>query len=56
MIGLAADAPTLIARLEHSGHFTDVRFFAPTTRGSDATLYRFHIEAQVEPLLDVTQD
>jgi general secretion pathway protein L len=56
MMGLAVDAPSLIAPLERSGHFTGVHFFAPTTRGADATLYRFHIEAQVEPRLDVTQD
>jgi len=56
MMGLAADAPSLIAPLEQSGHFTGVHLFAPTTRDSDATLYRFHIEAQVEPRLDVTQD
>jgi general secretion pathway protein L len=53
IIGLAADAPSLIAPLEQSGHFTGVHFFAPTTRGSDVTLYRFHIEAQVEPRLEI---
>jgi general secretion pathway protein L len=51
--GLAADAPSLIAPLEQSGHFTAVHFFAPTTREPDATLYRFHIEAQVEPRLEI---
>ena len=49
MIGLANDAPSLIAPLEHSGHLTDVHFFAPTTRGPDGTLFRFNIEARVEP-------
>ncbi len=56
VIGLAADAPSLIAPLEQSGHFTGVHFFGPTTRGADAGLYRFHIEAQVEPQLDVARD
>jgi general secretion pathway protein L len=49
MVGLASDAPSLIAPLEHSGHLTNVRFFAPTTRGTDGALVRFHIEARVEP-------
>jgi len=56
MIGLAADAPSLVAPLERSGHFTGVHFFAPTTRGADAALYRFHLEAQVEPRLDLDKD
>jgi len=49
IIGLADDAPALLAPLEQSGHLTNVRFFAPTTRGPDGRLFRFHIEAQVEP-------
>jgi general secretion pathway protein L len=49
MIGLANDAPSLIAPLERSGHLNDVHFFAPTTRGPDGTLFRFNIEARVEP-------
>jgi len=53
IVGLAADAPSLIAPLEQSGHFTGVHFFAPTTRGTNAALYQFHIQAQVEPRLDV---
>jgi general secretion pathway protein L len=56
IIGLAADAPSLIAPLEQSGHFSNVHFFAPTTRGSEAALYRFHIEAQVEPRLSVNAE
>jgi len=55
MTGLAANAPALIAPLEHSGHFADVRFAAPTTRGSDGALFRFQIEARVVPHLDVTE-
>ncbi|MFL5037167.1 MAG: PilN domain-containing protein [Microvirga sp.] len=53
MIGLAADAPSLIAPLEASGHLAEVRFFAPTTRSADENLFRFHIEARVQPRLEV---
>jgi general secretion pathway protein L len=49
MIGLTNDAPSLIAPLERSGHLSDVRFFAPTARGPDGNLFRFNIEAHVEP-------
>jgi general secretion pathway protein L len=49
IIGLANDAPALLAPLEQSEHLTNVRFFAPTTRGPDGRLFRFHIEARVEP-------
>jgi general secretion pathway protein L len=56
IIGLAADAPSLVAPLERSGHFSGVHFFAPTTRDPDATLYQFHIEAQVEPRLQLDKD
>jgi general secretion pathway protein L len=56
IIGLTSDAPSLIAPLERSGHLTGVHFFAPTTRGPDGTLFRFHIEARVVPGLDVTEN
>ena len=56
MVGLTSDAPSLIAPLEHSGHLTSVRFFAPTTRGTDGTLFRFHIEARVEPHFRIADD
>lgn len=49
IVGLADDAPSLIALLEQSGHLRDVRFFAPTTRGADGKRFVFHIEARVEP-------
>jgi general secretion pathway protein L len=45
IVGLASDVPSLIAPLEQSGHLTDVHFFAPTTRGSDGTRFKFYIEA-----------
>ena len=38
--GLADDAPSLIAPLERTGHFTGVRFVAPTTRGPDGARFR----------------
>jgi general secretion pathway protein L len=56
MIGLTTDAPSLIAPLDHSGHLTDVHFSAPTTRGGDGTLFRFNIEARVEPHFKIAED
>jgi general secretion pathway protein L len=56
LIGLTNDAPSLIAPLERSGHLTDVRFFAPTTRGPDGNLFRFSIEAHVEPHFRITEN
>jgi general secretion pathway protein L len=53
MIGLTSDAPALIAPLEASGHLTDVRFFAPTTRNAEGTHFRFYIEARIQPRLEV---
>jgi general secretion pathway protein L len=49
IVGLAKDAPSLIAPLEHSGALTGVHFFSPTTREPDGTHFRFHIEGQAEP-------
>jgi general secretion pathway protein L len=54
--GLADDAPALLAPLEQSGHLSKVRFFAPTTRGPDGKLFRFHIEAQVEPHINIAEE
>jgi general secretion pathway protein L len=56
IVGLASDAPSLIAPLEHFGQFAEVRFFAPSTRGPDGRLYWFHIEARVEPHNDVLEN
>ncbi len=56
MIGLANDAPALIAPLEHSGHLNGVHFFAPTTRGPDGALFRFNIEARVEPHFKIVEE
>ncbi|QPF87807.1 PilN domain-containing protein [Bradyrhizobium genosp. L] len=53
LVGLAGDAPALIAPLEQSGHFKDVHFFAPTTRNADGGHFVFHIEARVEPHLAI---
>ena len=51
--GLTGYAPSLIAPLEASGHFADVRFFAPTTRNVDGARFRFYIEARIQPRLQV---
>jgi len=56
IVGLANDAPSLVALLERSGRLTDVRFFAPTTRSPDGKRFRFNIEAQVEPGLKVAEE
>jgi general secretion pathway protein L len=56
IVGLADDAPSLIAPLEQSGHFKDVHFFAPTTRDSSGSRYLFHIEARVEPHPEIARD
>ena len=51
--GFADDAPALLAPLERSEHMTDVHFFAPTARGPDGKLFRFSIEAHVEPRIKI---
>jgi general secretion pathway protein L len=56
IIGLADDAPALLAPLEQTGHLTNVHFFAPTTRGPDGKLFRFHIEARVEPRTKIAEE
>ena len=56
MVGLADDAPGLLAPLEQSGHLTGVHFSAPTTRGSDGKSFRFSIEAHVEPRIRLKKE
>ena len=56
IVGLAGDAPALLAPLEQSGHLSSVRFFAPTTRGPDGKHFRFHIEARVEPRIRIAEE
>jgi general secretion pathway protein L len=56
ILGLTSDAPSLIGPLERSGHLTAVHFFAPTTRGPDGKLFKFHIEARVVPRLEITEN
>jgi general secretion pathway protein L len=56
IMGLADDAPALLAPLERSGHLTDVHFFAPTARAPDGKLFRFSIEAHVEPRIKIGED
>jgi general secretion pathway protein L len=55
IMGLAGDAPALLAPLERSDHLTDVHFFAPTARGPDGKLFRFSIEAHVEPRIKIRE-
>ena len=56
IMGFADDAPALLAPLERSKHVTDVHFFAPTARGPDGKLFRFSIEAHVEPRIKIGED
>ena len=56
IVGLADDAPKLLAPLEKSEHMTDVRFFAPTARGPDGKRFRFSIEARVQPQIRIGED
>jgi general secretion pathway protein L len=56
IMGLADDAPALLAPLERSDHLTDVHFFAPTARGPDGKLFRFSIEAHVEPRIKIGEE
>ena len=56
IMGLADDAPALLGPLERSEHMTDVHFFAPTARGPDGKLFRFSIEAHVEPRIKIGED
>jgi general secretion pathway protein L len=56
IMGLGEDVPALLAPLERSGHMTNVHFFAPTARGPDGKLFRFSIEAHVEPRIKIEED
>ena len=51
--GFANDAPSLLVPLERSGFFSDVHFFAQTTRNTQSAQFVFHIQARVEPRLDL---
>lgn len=53
IVGLAKDAPPLIAPLEHSGALTEVHFFSPTTREADGAHFRFHIEGRAQPNVEI---
>lgn len=51
--GFASDAPALLVPLERSGFFSDVHFFAQTTRNAEGAQFVFHIQARVEPRPDL---
>jgi general secretion pathway protein L len=53
--GLADDTPSLIAPLERTGHLSGVRSVAPATRDSNGARFRFNIEAQVAPRLEIPE-
>jgi general secretion pathway protein L len=53
--GLADDTPSLIAPLEQTGHLSAVRSVAPATRDSNGARFRFNIEAQVVPHLEIPE-
>jgi general secretion pathway protein L len=55
ILGLAEDVPALLAPLERSEHMTNVHFAAPTARGPDGKLFRFAIEAHVEPRIKIEE-
>jgi len=49
--GVTKDAPSLIALIEQSGRFTRATFSAPTTQSPSEPGERFHIEADIAPLV-----
>lgn len=49
LVGLADEAPALIAPLERAGPFSEVHFYAPTTQDNETRRFRFHIEAKIAP-------
>jgi general secretion pathway protein L len=51
LTGVTKDAPSLIALIEQSGRFTRATFSAPTTQSPSEPGERFHIEADIQPLI-----
>jgi general secretion pathway protein L len=49
--GVTKDAPSLISLIEQSGRFTRATFSAPTTQSPSEPGERFHIEADIQPLI-----
>ena len=55
IVGIADDTPSLIAPLKRTGHLSGVRSVAPATRDPDGARFRFNIEAQVVPRLEIPE-
>ena len=51
LTGVTKDAPSLISLIEQSGRFTRATFSAPTTQSPSEPGERFHIEAEIAPLV-----
>jgi len=53
IVGVTRDAAGLIGLIEQSPHFTQAKFYAPTTRTPGEPGERFHIEARIKPIFAV---
>jgi general secretion pathway protein L len=49
--GVSKDAPSLIGLIEKSGRFAKATFFAPTTQLASEVGENFHIEADIQPIV-----